>query len=82
VVWAAKEFTAMIWTNERPTLPGFYWFKGTVTFTSATHEVILAMVVELTGAVPYVKVWFPKKDVPIPIDACEGLWFGPLEVPR
>jgi hypothetical protein len=39
------------------------------------------MVVELTGAVPYVKVWFPKKDVPIPIDACDGQWFGPLEVP-
>jgi hypothetical protein len=72
----------MSWTSECPTLPGFYWFKGTVTFTSATHEVILAMVVELTGAVPYVKVWFPKKDVPIPIDACDGQWYGPLEVPR
>jgi hypothetical protein len=71
----------MTWTNKRPTLPGFYWFKGTVTFTSATHEVILAMVVELTGSVPYVKVWFPKRDVPIPISACDGQWYGPLEVP-
>jgi hypothetical protein len=72
----------MNWTIERPTLPGFYWFKGTVTFASTTHEVILATVIELTGFAPSVKVWFPQKDMPISISACEGRWSGPLEVPR
>ena len=71
----------MSWTNERPLFPGFYWFKGTVNFTSATRQIILATVVELTGLVPNVKVWFPQKYVPIPISECEGRWFGPLDVP-
>jgi len=72
----------MSWTNERPLFPGFYWFKGTVNFTSATRQIILATVVELTGLVPNVKVWFPQKYVPIPISECEAQWSGPLEVPR
>lgn len=71
----------MTWTSQRPTLPGFYWFKGTVNFSSAAREVILATVVEVTGFAPNVKVWFPQKDTSIPIGACEGRWAGPLDPP-
>jgi len=72
----------MSWTIERPTLPGFYWFKGTVSVSSAAREVILATVVELTGFPPNVKVWFPQKDLPIPISECEGRWAGPWTRPK
>jgi hypothetical protein len=71
----------MSWTNERTMLPGFYWFKGTVSFTVAAREVILARVVELAGFAPNVKVWFPQIDMPIPISECEGRWSGPLDLP-
>ena len=64
--------TILSWTIERPAIPGFYWFKGTVTFTSAARDIILATVVEVTGFAPNVKVWFPQKDMPIPICECEG----------
>lgn len=63
-------------------LPGFYRFKGTVSFSSAVRKVILTgVVVELTGFAPNVKVWFPQEDTSIPISECEGRWFGPLDVP-
>jgi hypothetical protein len=41
----------MIWLNERPLLPGFYWFKGTVNFSSLAREATLATIIELTGFV-------------------------------
>ena len=44
-----------------------YMGSATVNFTSATRQIILATVVELTGLVPNVKVWFTQKDMPIPI---------------
>ena len=72
----------MNWMTRRPILSGFYWFEGTVCFTSSTHEIIVATVVKLTGLVPNLKVWFPQKDMPIPISECDGRWAGPLEVPR
>ena len=62
----------MAWTVDRPMMPGFYWVKGTVNFISVARETILATVVELTGFAPNVKVWFPQKDMPIPICECEG----------
>ncbi len=81
LVGTADTVTTMIWLNERPLLPGFH-FKGTVNFSSAVREVILPTVIELTGFVSNAKVWFPQKDMPIPISECEGEWSGPLEVPR
>ena len=72
----------MNWTTDRSILPGFYWFRGSVSFTAAAHEIIIATVVELTGFPPNVKVWFPQKDMPIPISECEGRWSGRLEVPQ
>jgi hypothetical protein len=42
----------MNWTTDRSILPGFYWFKGSVSFTAAAHEIIIATVVELTGFPP------------------------------
>ncbi len=82
MVWTSNTVTILIWLNERPLLPGFYWFKGTVNFSSAVREVILPTVVELTGFVSNAKVWFPQKALSIPIRECEGQWAGPLEVPR
>jgi hypothetical protein len=73
----------MSWTIERPTLPGFYWFSGSAPAGQyRARGVVLATVVELTGVPPNIKVWFPQKDMPIPVSECEGQWVGPLEVPR
>lgn len=78
---SAREDAGMNWTIERPMLPGFYWFKRSVSLTSAAREVVLATVVGVTGFAPNVKIWFPQKDMPITISACEGRWSGPLDVP-
>jgi len=37
----------MSWTSQRPTLPGCYWFKGSLEGKRKNCEVVLAAVVEV-----------------------------------
>jgi hypothetical protein len=76
VVRTNPKVITMIWLNDRPLLPGFYWFKGTVNFSSLAREATLTTIIELTGFVQNAKVWFPQKALSIPIRECEGQWAG------
>lgn len=79
---SAGEDAGMNWTIERPTIPGLYWFTGTLNRISGKREISLATVVELTGVAPNVHVWFHRINTPVPIRECEGQWWGPLVAPQ
>ena len=65
----------------RPTPPGVYWFKGSLTGKLKNREVILATVVEVEMVGERFVVFFPRGDVPVPIIEWDGQWSEPLEVP-
>lgn len=56
------------WTTEKPTVPGWYWYKGN--WNAETVHVVYAQNGRL-----YARWWDW-------VDEMNGQWAGPLEVPK
>lgn len=72
----------LTWTNERPTLAGFFWFKGSLEGKLTNRQVVMATMVEVTRLDERFITWFPRGEDPVPLSDCQGRWVGPIEVPR
>jgi len=73
----------MSWTNERQTVPGFYWFNGSAPAGQyRARQVMLSTTVEITTVGQTFVVWFPRWQDAFPLSDCDGRWVGPLEIPR
>ena len=72
----------LTWTNERPTLAGFFWFKGSLEGKLTNRKVVMATMVEVTRLDERFITWFPRGEGPVSLSDCHGRWVGPIEVPR
>ncbi len=73
----------MRWSNTRPTIPGYYWFKGSLRKTVHEQTIVLATVVDLIRRSDRTfEVWFPHREAPVLLIHCDGRWAGPLYPPR
>jgi hypothetical protein len=72
----------LTWTNEHPTLAGFFWFKGSLEGKLTHRQVVMATMVEVTRLDEQFITWFPRGEGPMPLRDCHGRWVGPIEVPR
>ena len=50
----------LTWTNERPTLAGFFWFKGSLEGKLTHRQVVMATMVEVTRLDEQFITWFPR----------------------
>ena len=61
----------MVWSNDRPTRPGYYWFRGNA------NGRFLEQVVRVSGG----RVMMVSVQYSVVLDSLVGTWAGPIEIP-
>lgn len=68
---AAHTMDRLVWTRERPTEPGWYWWRTT------SHERIVQVTQMPSGS-----FWFFVPDVSLSVESSVGQWAGPIPHPE
>lgn len=70
--------TALRWTTDQPTVPGWYWFKY-------ESDGRIEMLRVINPELPYLKLWVenhPWAPHTTNVEDFEGQWAGPIEPPE
>ncbi len=76
----------MNWTTEKPKQEGYYWYAGPAFKEQLDSEDPVVVRIENIFALPFqeheFEVEVPGVEGSFNINDIEGLWYGPIEVPR